>query len=78
MNIFERQDVKKFAMDDYQKLLETVKKQYQHFVEIRQLCELVSDDVEPENSQSPSPDDPATANENQLCLPDPRIFELEC
>ena len=65
-------------MDAYLRLLETAKKQYQQYVEIRQLCELVSDDDEPENSQSPNLDDPSTANENQLCLPGPRIFELEC
>ncbi len=54
-------------MDDDLSLLETAKDQYQQYVEIRRLCELVSDDDEPEKSHPPSPEDPLTTNEISIC-----------
>ena len=54
-------------MDAYLKSLETAKKQYQQYVEIRQICELVSDVDEPEKSTPPSPESPLTTNEVSIC-----------
>ncbi len=65
-------------MDDYLKFVETAKSNISNTLEIRRLCELVSDDDEPEKSQPPSPEDPSTTNEISISLPDPRIFELQC
>ena len=65
-------------MDAYLELLETAKKQYQEYVEMRRLCELVSDENAPENSQPPSRENPSTANENQLRWADPQKCELDC
>ena len=61
---------KKSAMDAYLKLLETAKEQYQQYVEIRQLFELVDGDDEPEKSQPPSPENPSTTNKIILSLAD--------
>ncbi len=66
----------KFAMDDDLSLLETAKDQYQQYVEIRRLCELVSDDDEPEKSHPPSPEDPLTTNEISISQMDRFLHDV--
>ena len=54
-------------MDDYLKLLETAKKQYQQYVEIRQLCELVMNlEEEPVRYLPPTPEHPLTTKELRI------------
>ena len=55
-------------MDGYLQLLETAKKQYQHFVEISELYELLTKNGDvPPRYQPPDPENPLTTNEISIC-----------